>query len=482
MHSAPTRDGAGSAVRLRTDPAPPLRRDRRRPTPSPRVRRRRVPTGVPAAPATRVAGGQRLHETFEVGVGALGGADPRTEVTAGQGCAFRPRAGGGAQRRLQQVRRFFGQLAKCGELAAPDGQQWRLRGVQLEKIVPRHGRGVARAIVEQRAHARERPHHIGRHDGALEIAARLLAEIADLAIVDAHFVDGPSVLDVGGADEREVALVGNRKDDAPVGVLEDVGVVVVEHLGHDDMTALHQPQRLALRHMRVLGQELCGPGAGGIHQRPRVQRMRHAASVAQRRPPLARLASGIDARPARQHGGAAAGGVDGVEHHQAGVVDPAVGIDEALREALLQRRADGMATQIDRRRTRQHFTPRQVIVEEEAGTDHPGRPHGRVVRHHEAQRPHDVRCAPKQQFALEQRLAHHAELVVLEVAQAAVDQLGGGRGGVRRKVVLLAQHHAQATAGQVTGDPGAVDATANDEHVACRRQRAGCRRWRGRRS
>ena len=35
-------------------------------------------------------------------------------------------------------------------------------------------------------------------------------------------------LDIGGADEREIALVGNGKRNAFVGVLEDVGVVVLE--------------------------------------------------------------------------------------------------------------------------------------------------------------------------------------------------------------------------------------------------------------
>jgi hypothetical protein len=72
----------------------------------------------------------------------------------------------------------------------------------------------------------------------------------------------------------------------------------------------------------------------------------------------------------------------------------------------------------------------------------------------------------EQQLALGQRLAHQAELVVLQVAQAAVDQLGGRRRGVARQVVLLAQQHGQATAGQVARDAGTVDAAAHHQHVA----------------
>jgi hypothetical protein len=46
-----------------------------------------------------------------------------------------------------------------------------------------------------------------------------------------------------------------------------------------------------------------------------------------------------------------------------------------------------------------------------------------------------------------------------------VDQLGGGGGGARREVVLLDQEHAQAAAGGVAGDAGAVDAAAHDREV-----------------
>ena len=45
------------------------------------------------------------------------------------------------------------------------------------------------------------------------------------------------------------------------------------------------------------------------------------------------------------------------------------------------------------------------------------------MRKHETERPDDVGRGSQQNFALQQRLVDEAELVVLEIAQAAVDQL-----------------------------------------------------------
>jgi hypothetical protein len=139
--------------------------------------------------------------------------------------------------------------------------------------------------------------------------------------------------------------------------------------------------------------------------------------------------------------------------------------------------AGRVSAQIDGARGRQHLTLGQVVVQEQPGADHPHRPHPGVVRHHEAQRPHDVRRALEQHLALGKRLAHQRELVVLEVAQAAVNELGAARRGVLREIVFLAQHDPVAAASQVARDARAVDAAADHEHVAGLRLRV---RLRGR--
>ena len=106
-----------------------------------------------------------------------------------------------------------------------------------------------------------------------------------------------------------------------------------------------------------------------------------------------------------------------------------------------------------------------MVVEEQSSADHPGRTQVTVVRQDEAQRPDDVRCGRDHDLALTQRLPHQPEVVVLEVAQAAVDQLGTRGRSVRREVVLLAEQHIEATACSIPGDARAVDAAADDEQV-----------------
>ena len=60
---------------------------------------------------------------------------------------------------------------------------------------------------------------------------------------------------------------------------------------------------------------------------------------------------------------------------------------------------------------------------------------------------------------------HQQERAVLQITQAAVDELGRGRGRAGCQIALLDQQHAQAPAGGVAGDAGAVDAAADDGKV-----------------
>jgi len=51
-----------------------------------------------------------------------------------------------------------------------------------------------------------------------------------------------AIFEIGGSEEREVLLVGNGENDAPVLVLEHVREAVAEQPRHDHVTALDQPQ------------------------------------------------------------------------------------------------------------------------------------------------------------------------------------------------------------------------------------------------
>jgi hypothetical protein len=84
---------------------------------------------------------------------------------------------------------------------------------------------------------------------------------------------------------------------------------------------------------------------------------------------------------------------------------------------------------------------------------------------HEAQRPDDVRRRAQQHLALGQRLTHQRKRVKLEVAQAAVDQLGGGGGRGAAEIAHLGQEHAQPAALRVTGDATTVDSATDDGEV-----------------
>ncbi|MCY1186581.1 hypothetical protein D9M73_274670 [compost metagenome] len=122
--------------------------------------------------------------------------------------------------------------------------------------------------------------------------------------------------------------------------------------------------------------------------------------------------------------GAALAGGHGVEHHQAGVVDPAIGVFEAAGDLRLQRAAGAEAQAAG---GGQALALAEVVVEEQAGADHPRRAQVRPVRQDETQRLDDVRRLGQQHFALGQGFAYQAEFVVFQIAQAAVDQFAAGR-------------------------------------------------------
>ena len=121
--------------------------------------------------------------------------------------------------------------------------------------------------------------------------------------------------------------------------------------------------------------------------------------------------------------------------------------------------------EIDGARRRQQLARAQQVVNEQPEPQHQRRAQAGQRRQHEAHRPDHMRRHAQQHFALVQRLAHQPEGAVLEIAQAAMDQLAGGRGGAGGEIVHLDQQHAQAAAGGVAGEAGSVDAAADDGEV-----------------
>ena len=113
------------------------------------------------------------------------------------------------------------------------------------------------------------------------------------------------LLDVGGADQREVVLVGDREDDPLVGVLEDVGVVVLEQARHDDVAALDQPQvprrqRLALAARATPRRKASAHGPGGVDHGARAHGALAPSAPSSTRRPAVGVALRADAARARQ--------------------------------------------------------------------------------------------------------------------------------------------------------------------------------------
>ena len=89
-----------------------------------------------------------------------------------------------------------------------------------------------------------------------------------------------------------------------------------------------------------------------------------------------------------------------------------------------------------------------------------------VERQQEGQRRDQVRRdGLHQPGPLRQRLVDQREGELLQVAQAAVDQLAGPAGGAGREVAGLEQRHRQPAAGRVQRGTGAGDPAADDQDV-----------------
>ncbi len=240
---------------------------------------------------------------------------------------------------------------------------------------------------------------------------------------------------------------------------------MIEQAPGDDMTALDEPHAVLRAATERVVQQLADPRARRVRDRAGAHVDAGAAGALQLRMPFAARADRADELRAREHGGAALAGVQRVEHHEARIVDPAVGINEAAPDRIDERCAGRMAAHIDAARAGQQLAPSKVVVQEQTGADEPGRAQIGHVRHHEAQRPHDVRCGPQQRFALLKRLAHKAEFLVLEIPKPAVDEFGARRRRVRGQVVLFDQQHGQAAPRGVTRDARAIDPAAHHEQI-----------------
>ena len=109
--------------------------------------------------------------------------------------------------------------------------------------------------------------------------------------------------------------------------------------------------------------------------------------------------------------------------------------------------------------------PRHHVVHVQPHSEQAVEPLALERRHDHRQRLHEVRRELHEQRALEQRLAHQPEVEVLEVAQAAVDELRRAARRARGEVGLLDQGDAVAARGGVERHARAGDPAAHDDEV-----------------
>src|SRR4051812_6307816 len=88
-----------------------------------------------------------------------------------------------------------------------------------------------------------------------------------------------------------------------------------------------------------------------------------------------------------------------------------------------------------------------------------------MVRQHESQWPDDVGSDLPEDFALDQRFADQPELVIFQIAQAAMYQFRRPRRGAAGQVIHFAEENRIPPARRIAGDTAAIDAAANDREV-----------------
>ena len=108
---------------------------------------------------------------------------------------------------------------------------------------------------------------------------------------------------------------------------------------------------------------------------------------------------------------------------------------------------------------------RHHVVGVEGQPDDPVEPRAVEGRDDEPQRAHEMGREIDVDLALEQRLAHEPEIEVLQVAQAAVDELAGARRGAARVVGALDERDRVAARCGVQRDARSGDPAADDEDV-----------------
>src|SRR6185312_10449125 len=130
-----------------------------------------------------------------------------------------------------------------------------------------------------------------------------------------------------------------------------------------------------------------------------------------------------------------------------------------------ERLADLVPRQVHRACRRQQLAAAEMVVKEEAEPQHPGRTQAGMVGQNETQGADNVRRDLPEDLALDQRLAHQPKLVIFEIAQATMHQLGRPGRRPARQVIHFTKENRVTPARRIARDAAAVDAASDDGEI-----------------
>ena len=292
---------------------------------------------------------------------------------------------------------------------------------------------------------------------------------------------------VCGADQGEILLIRDCKNDPAIGALKEIAaVVIIQPLGHD-MRSPHQPHPFGRVDAGNVADDVFHPGSAGVHQGPRRMGFATLRSV-DRHQPAAGLPLGRHYTGPRHDAGAVFRRIARVQGYQLGILDPAVAVFKGLDEALLQRLARSILRQIQRPCARQNLAPAKSIIEKQTQPDQPGWPPSLHPRHHprhqtprgcfpfkphvgvkgqnKPHRPRYMRHRDQERLAFLQGFAHQSELEILQIAQPTMEQFRRGRRRGLRQIALFGQNHRQPASSRIARYSAAVDAAADYEKIS----------------
>src|SRR5438876_7969759 len=106
------------------------------------------------------------------------------------------------------------------------------------------------------------------------------------------------------------------------------------------------------------------------------------------------------------------------------------------------------------------MTAANMVVEEQPEAEQPSRTKACMVRQNETQGADNVGRDLPEDFALDQGLADQAKLVIFEIAQAPVHQLGRPGRRPARQVVHFTKENGVATACRIARDAATIHAAS----------------------